>query len=179
MCTIEQLLFRGLEKFMKLDDVLRERRAALESKGLQMAEDRLPLEYAENLRGILFHHVNAFRRALSRDPLAKVWSIKVQLKPGGQAVEARPLRCGPTKDKQVAGCSAASNALGLVVVNIQADWASSAIFVPSHDSFRLVSDNQAVDSQIEQPPGVMNLYNVQMGDLLGARCFGKLDLLLG
>ena len=45
-------------------------------------------------------------------------------------------------------------------------------------TFRLVSEYQAVNSQVEQSPGVMPNQE-DMRDLLGAKCFGKLDLLQG
>ena len=49
--------------------------------------------------------------------------------------------------------------------------------VPKRDTF-LVSDYPAVNSQVEQSPGVMpNLDD--MRELLGAKCFGNLDLLQG
>ena len=46
------------------------------------------------------------------------------------------------------------------------------------DTFRLVSDYQAVNSQVEQRPGVMPNQE-DMRELLGAKYFGKLDLLQG
>ena len=45
------------------------------------------------------------------------------------------------------------------------------------DSFRLVSDNKAVNEQVEKSPGVMPNQEADMVDLLSARFFGKLDLL--
>ena len=50
--------------------------------------------------------------------------------------------------------------------------------VPTRDTFRLVSDYQAVNSQVEQSPGVMSNQE-DMRELLEAKCFGKLDLLQG
>ena len=50
--------------------------------------------------------------------------------------------------------------------------------VPKKDTFRLVSDYQAVNSQVEQSPGVMP-HQEDMRELLGAKWFGKLDLLQG
>ena len=67
---------------------------------------------------------------------------------------------------------------GLVFENIQAVWASPAMAVPKRDVFRLVSDYQTVNGQIEQSPGVMPSKE-DMEELLGAKCFGKLDLLQG
>ena len=66
----------------------------------------------------------------------------------------------------------------MLVRNIQAVWASPAMAVPKRDTFRLVSDYQAVNSQVEQSPGVMPNQE-DMRELLGAKCFGKLDLLQG
>ena len=57
-------------------------------------------------------------------------------------------------------------------------WASPAMAVPKRDTFRLFSDYQAVNSQVEQSPGVMPNQE-DMRELLGAKCFGKLDLLQG
>ena len=45
-------------------------------------------------------------------------------------------------------------------------------------TFRLFSDYQAVNSPVEQSPGVMPNQE-DMRELLGAKCFGKLDLLQG
>ena len=42
----------------------------------------------------------------------------------------------------------------MLVRNIQAVWASPAMAVPERDTFRLVSDCQAVNSQVEQTPKV-------------------------
>ena len=43
----------------------------------------------------------------------------------------------------------------MLVRNIQAVWASPAMAVPQRDTSRLVSDYQAVNSQVEQTPKVM------------------------
>ena len=43
----------------------------------------------------------------------------------------------------------------MLVRNIQAVWASSAMAEPKRDTFRLVSDYQAVNSQVEQTPKVI------------------------
>ena len=50
--------------------------------------------------------------------------------------------------------------------------------VPKKNTFRLVSDYQAVNSQVEQSPGVMPNQE-DMRELLGVKYFGKLDLLQG
>ena len=39
--------------------------------------------------------------------------------------------------------------------NIQTVWVNPAMAVPKRDTFRLVSDYQAVNSQVEQTPNVM------------------------
>ena len=51
--------------------------------------------------------------------------------------------------------------------------------VPKGYTFRLVSDYKAVNAQVEKSPGVMPNHESGMRDLLGARFFGKLDLLQG
>ena len=43
----------------------------------------------------------------------------------------------------------------MIVWNIQVVWASPAMAVPKRDVFRLVSEYQAVNSQVEQTPKVM------------------------
>ena len=69
---------------------------------------------------------------------------------------------------------AALLAFGLVFRNLQAVWSSPAMAVPKRDSFRLVSDYEAVNERVEKPPGVMPNQEADMVDLLSARFFGKL-----
>ena len=104
--------------------------------------------------------------------------MRVHLIPQAQAVKARPRRYDPVKTGGLASCIAALAVFGLIVRNIQAVWASPAMAVPTRDTFRLVSDYQAVNSQVEQSPGVMSNQE-DMRELLEAKCFGKLDLLQG
>ena len=104
--------------------------------------------------------------------------MRVHLKPQAQAVKARPRRYDPVKTGWLASCIAALVAFGLLVRNIQAVWASPAMAVPKKDTFRLISDYQAVNSQVEQSPGVMP-HQEDMRESLGAKCFGKMDLLQG
>ena len=59
------------------------------------------------------------------------------------------------KSGWLASCIVALEAFGLLVRNIQAVWASPAMAVPQRDTFRLVSEYQAVNSQVEQTPKVM------------------------
>ena len=81
--------------------------------------------------------------------------MRVQLKPQAQDVKARPRRYDPVKTGWLASCIAALVAFRLIERNIQAVWASPAMAVPKRDTFRLVSDYQAVNSQVEQTPKVM------------------------
>ena len=81
--------------------------------------------------------------------------MRVHLKPQTQAVKARPRRYDPVKTGWLASCIAASVAFGLIVRNIQAVLASPAMEVPTSDTFRSVSDYQAVNSQVKQTPKVM------------------------
>ena len=99
--------------------------------------------------------------------------IRVHLKPQAQAVKARPRRYDPVKTGRLASCIAALVAFCLLVRNIQAVGASPAMPVPKRDTFCL-----AVNSQVEQSPGVMPNQE-DMRELLGAKCFGKLDLFQG
>ena len=77
------------------------------------------------------------------------------LKPQAQAVKARPRRYDPVQTGWLASCIVALGAFGLLVRNIQAVWASPSMAVPQRDTSRLVSDYQAVNSQVEQTPKVM------------------------
>ena len=86
-----------------------------------------------------------------------------------QAVQDRPRRYDPVKTGWLAPCIAALVAFGLIVRNIQDVWASPAMAVPKRDTF-LVSDYPAVNSQVEQSPGVMPNQE-DMRELLGAKCF--------
>ena len=72
-----------------------------------------------------------------------------------QAVKARPRRYDPVKTGWLASCIVALGAFRLIVWNIQAVWASPAMAVPKRDTFRLVSEYQAVNSQVEHAPKVM------------------------
>ena len=71
----------------------------------------------------------------------------------------------------LASCIATLVAFGLLVRNIQVVWASPAMAVPKRDTFRLISDYQAVNSQVEQSPVVMP-HQEDMRELLGEKCFG-------
>ncbi|CAN0193327.1 unnamed protein product, partial [Scytosiphon promiscuus] len=155
-----------------------EREQALEDSVEEAVHDGLSADGSGRLRDILGCRVNAFRRALRGDPPARGEPMRVQLKPQAQAVKAKPRRSNPVKTGWLASCIAALVAFGLLVHNIQAEWASPAMAVPKRDTFRLVSDYQAVNSLVEQPPGVMPDHE-DMKDLLGAKYFGKLDLLQG
>ena len=70
-------------------------------------------------------------------------------------MKARPRRYDPVKTGWLASCIAALVAFGLIVWNIQVVWASPAMTVPKRDPFRLVSEYQAVNSQVEKTPKVM------------------------
>ena len=70
-------------------------------------------------------------------------------------MKARPRRYDPVKTGWLASCIVALGTFGLLVRNIQAVWASPAMAVPQRDTSRLVSDYQAVNSQVEQTPKVM------------------------
>ena len=81
--------------------------------------------------------------------------MRVHLKPQAQVVKDRPRLYDPVKTGWLASCIAALGAFGLLVRNIQVVWASPAMAVPKRDTFRLVSDYQVVNSQVEQTPKVM------------------------
>ena len=69
-------------------------------------------------------------------------------------MKARPRRYDPVKTEWLASCIAALVAFDLIVRNIQAVRASPAM-VQKKDTFRLVGDYQAVNSQVEQTSKVM------------------------
>ena len=151
---------------------------ALEDIVQQAEQSVMSADGACRLRDIPSRRVDAFRWALRGDPPARVEPMRVHLKPQAQAVRARPRRYDPVKTGWLASCIAALVAFGLLVRNIQTVWASPAMAVPKRDTFCLVSDSQAVNSPVEQSPGVMPNQE-EMRELLGAKCFGKLDFLQG
>ena len=130
---------------------------ALEDSVQQAEQSGLSADGACRLRDILSRRVDAFRRALRGDPSARVEPMRVHLEPQAQAVKARPRRYDPVKTGWLASCIAALVAFGLLVRNIQAVWARPAMAVPKRDTFRVVSDYQAVNSQVEQTPKVMTV----------------------
>ena len=105
--------------------------------------------------------------------------MRIQLTPGARSIKAKARRYNATKSAWLTACMAALLAFGLVVRNLQEVWASPAMAVPKKKSYRLVSNYQAIDSQVEKCPGVMPNQEADMADLLGANCFGKLDMLQG
>ncbi|CAN0360871.1 unnamed protein product, partial [Scytosiphon promiscuus] len=159
-----------------------ERERALEDSVEEAVQNGLSADGAGRLRDILGRRVNAFRRALRGDPPASVEPMKqgsqkigneVQLKPQAQAVKAKPRRYNPVKTGWLASCITA-----LVAFCVLAVWASPAMATPRRDTSRLVNDYQAVNSHVEQSPGVMPSHK-KMGGLPGEKYFGKLDLLQG
>ncbi|CAM9457978.1 unnamed protein product [Sphacelaria rigidula] len=139
------------------------REGALEDSVQQAEQKGLSADGAYCLRDISARRVDTFRRALRGDPPARVEPIRVHLKPQAKAVKATPRRYDPVKTGWLASYIAALVAFGFLVRNIQAVW------------FCLVSDYQAVNAQVEESPGVMPSQE-DMRELLGAQCFGKLDL---
>ncbi|CAN0493282.1 unnamed protein product, partial [Scytosiphon promiscuus] len=124
-----------------------ERERALEDSVKEAVQNGLSADGAGRLRDILGRRVNAFRRALRGDPPASVEPMRVQLKPQAQAVKAEPRRYNPVKTGWLASCIAA-----LVAFCVLAVWASPAKATPRRNTSRLVSDDQAVNSQVEQSP---------------------------
>ncbi|CAN0420185.1 unnamed protein product, partial [Scytosiphon promiscuus] len=150
-----------------------ERERALEDSVEEAVQNGLSADGAGRLRDILGRRVNAFRQALRGDPPARVEPLREQPKPQAQAVKAKPRRYNSVITGWVASCIAA-----LVAFCVLAVWASPAMATPRRDTSRLVSDYQAMNSQVEQSPGVMTNHK-NMGDLPGEKYFGKLDLLQG
>ncbi|CAM9927206.1 unnamed protein product [Sphacelaria rigidula] len=71
------------------------RMAALEESMTDTVANGLNVSKVERLRGILYRHVNAFRRALMGDPPARVEPMRVILKPGAAAMKVKPRRYDP------------------------------------------------------------------------------------
>ena len=176
--AVERLVDRGPDMFLDPAEEKEGRNRALADSVRQAEQQGLSAEGAFRLRDILARRVDSFRRALCGDPPANVETMRLTLKPQAKAVKAKPRRYDPVKTGWIATCITALLAFGLVFKNIQAVWASPAMAVPKRDTFRLVSDYQAVNAQIEQFPGGMPSQE-DMKELLGANCFGKLDLLQG
>ena len=151
--AVERLVERGPDMFRMEERGARER--ALEDSVQQAEQSGLSADGACRLRDILSRRVDAFRRALRGDPPARVEPMRVHLKPHAQAERARPRRYDPVKTGWLASCIVALGAFGLLVRNIQVVWASPAMAVPQRDTSRLVSDYQAVNSQVEQTLKVM------------------------
>ncbi|CAN0095637.1 unnamed protein product, partial [Sphacelaria rigidula] len=137
------------------------RERALQDNVGQTEQKGLSADGAHSLRDSLARRVDTFHRALRGDPPARVEPMK-------EAVKAKPRRCDPVKIVWFASCITVLVALGLLVRNIQGVWESSATAVPKRDTFRLVSDYQAVDAQVEQSSGVMPSQE-DMRLLLGAQ----------
>ena len=153
--AVERLVERGPDMFLDQMEERGARDRALEDSVQQVEQSGLGADGACRLRDVLSRRVDAFRRALRGDPPARVEPMRVDLKPQAQAVKARPRRYDPVKTGWLASCIAALGAFGLLVRNIQAVWASPAMVVPKRDTLRLVSDYQAVNSQVEQTPKVI------------------------
>ena len=136
--AVERLVERGPDMFPMEGTGARDR--ALEDSVQQAEQSGLSAGGACRLRDILSRRVGDFHRALRGDPPARVKPMRVHLKPQAQVVKARPRRYDPVKTRWLASCIAALGAFGLLLWNIQAVWASSAMEVPKRDTFRLVSD---------------------------------------
>ena len=112
--AVERLVERGPEMFMAPAEEESARTAALEKGVADAVADGLSDSKAERLRGNLKNRFNAFRRALRRDPPARVEPMRVQLKPGASTVKAKALMYDPGKTYWLGACMAALLAFGLV-----------------------------------------------------------------
>ena len=126
------------------------------------------------LREILDRHWNVFRRGPRGYPPALVESLTVTFKPEAKVVKTRGRVYSQIKTAWMATCIGTLAALGLVVHNLQAMWASTTMAAPKKGGFCLVSDYRAVNKQIEKVPGVMPNQEAKMADLRGA-----IDMLQG
>ena len=95
---------------------------------------------------------------------------------GGQGIRA----CILTDQDRMAGAMHWDLGHAWVVFrNLQAVWASATMAAPERGGFRLVSNYCAVNKQIKKVPGVISNQKVEMADLRGVTCLGKLDMLQG
>ncbi|CAM9931443.1 unnamed protein product, partial [Sphacelaria rigidula] len=77
--AVKRLVERGPDMIMEPEEEEAARKAALEESVTDAVENGLGVSKAERLRGILYRHVDAFRRALRGDPPARVEPMTVKL----------------------------------------------------------------------------------------------------
>ena len=131
--AVERLVERGPDIFTDPAEEESARKVGLEESVTDAVAQGLSVSMAERLRGILCRRFNAFRRALRRDPPARVEPMRVQMKPGASAVKAKPRRYDPVKTSWLAWCVVALLAFRLVFRNLQAVWSSPEMAVPKKD----------------------------------------------
>ena len=176
----ERLVARGPDIDMGPEEELRARSEALEEAVLASVTAGLDESHVERLRDVTGRRWNAFRRILRRrDPSVRVEPLRVTLKPGARPVKARPRVYHPVKTAWLAACMASLADLGLVILNMQAVWASVAMATPKKGGFRLVSDFRAANQRVEKVPGVMPNQEASMAKLSEAKLYGSLILLQG
>ena len=136
--------------------------------------------WSQSRRGESGPSLFAIRGGLRGDPPARVEPLTVTFKPKTKVVqEGGGVYYSPIKTAWLATCIGTLVALGLVFRNLRAVWASVAKAAPKKGGLSLASDYDVINKQTEKVPGVMPNQEAEITDLLGATCFGKLDMLQG
>ena len=128
--AVERLVSRGPDVGMKPEQEERERAVALVKAVETAAANGLSAGGEARLREILGRHWFAFRRGLREDPPARVELLTVTFKPEAKVVKVRGRVYSPIKTACLATCIGTFVALGLVLRNLQAVWASAAMAAP-------------------------------------------------
>lgn len=103
--------------------------------------------------------MKAVRRGLQGDLPAGRELIGVKLESEAHAVKAHHRLKDPAKIIWLAEYTMVIAGLGLFFNNVQTIRTSPVFCVPKHDSFRLVSNYQAVNAQVEESPELMHFYD--------------------
>ena len=177
----DELVAKGPQMFMEPAEEMQERGKALAQAVEDAARNGLPPECVEKLRELVMRtYDRAFRRALVGEPPANVEPMQVKLKPGAQAVRAKPRVYPPHKAAWLAKHMEHLVEAGMVYRNNQAVYGSVAMAIPKgNNNFRLVSDYRAVNATIEQAAFPMPHLESMPSLFAQAKAFCTLDLLQG
>ena len=119
---------RGPDIDMSPEEELRAGSEALKEAVLALVTAGLDESHVKRLRDVIGRRWNAFWRGLRRgDPPARVEPLRATLKPRARPVKARPRVYNPVKTAWLAPCMVSLAALGLVLLTMQAVWASAAM----------------------------------------------------
>ena len=160
---------------------MQDRVGALKTVVDHAVDHGLPPQCAKTLRDIVFcTHLDDFHRALLGDPPARVEPMTVRLQPGARAVRAKPRASPPAKAAWLHEHMVNLETAGMVFWDPQVIYGSVAMAIPKgSNSYRAVTDYQAVDDAIE--PAAMSMPNLENKASLfaGGTAWGTLDILQG